>query len=90
MKEYSPYLQIQKINNSSLPLPALYLSSGLVDSRVPYWEPLKFIAQARSCLDEQSNSKIVIRIGPGGHFEANGLNQSAEWMAFLVDSLLFK
>ena len=93
MKQYSPYLQLQKVvelknlQNRAVNLPSLYLSSGKADSRVPYWEPLKFAAQARSGLDEKTNANIVIRVGEGGHFEASGVNATAEWMSFLVYQL---
>ncbi len=75
MLKYSPYLNM----DSSSP-PALYVSSGLEDSRVPFWEPIKYVAKWRSL----GHDRIMLRVNKGGHF-ISSIHESAEWIAFVVD-----
>ena len=88
MKEYSPYHNIPNPPNGKPPalVPACYISSGLKDSRVPFWEPLKFIAKLRTS-NIDSDGEILMRVDKGGHFTAKDYEEAAEWMAFLVTSL---
>lgn len=80
MIEYSPYYNIKA---TSTQFPAIYFSSGLTDSRVPYWEPLKFIAKVRkySCKRD-----ILMRITSGGHFSASLINDKVEWITFALQN----
>jgi oligopeptidase B len=62
MLDYSPYDNIY----SGMRIPPIYISAGLEDSRVPYWEPVKFIAKLRT---SQSNSQnVLLRVTGTGHF----------------------
>lgn len=48
LKSYSPYDNIKDQE-----YPHLYISSGLHDQRVTYWEPLKFVAKLRPIMDDK-------------------------------------
>ncbi|MGX9080627.1 prolyl oligopeptidase family serine peptidase, partial [Klebsiella pneumoniae] len=42
MRRLSPYDNLQR-----QPYPPVYVTAGLHDSQVPYWEPLKWVARLR-------------------------------------------
>jgi oligopeptidase B len=70
MKAYSPY-----DNVAPLPYPAMFVTSGLNDPRVQYWEPAKWVAKLRACTT--SGQPIVLRTemdaghgGPSGRYDA--------------------
>ena len=79
---YSPYDNIQ-----AREYPPMYVSGGLNDPRVTYWEPAKWTAKMRH-LKTDSNL-LVMRINMGaGHFANSGrygrLKDYAEEYAFLL------
>jgi len=83
MKSYSPYDNIKH-----QPYPNIFVTSGLHDSQVQYWEPTKWVAKLRT--HNESNNKILLRTnmdaghgGASGRFEA--LREEAEQMAFLFE-----
>ena len=79
MIEYSPYDNI----HSGMRLPSIYISAGLEDSRVPYWEPVKFIAKLR---DSQSSSQnVLLRVTGTGHFATQ--HEWTEIYAFILNVL---
>jgi oligopeptidase B len=83
MKSYSPYDNVkQQI------YPNLYVTSGLHDSQVQFWEPTKWVAKLRAA--NQGNHKILLRTnmeaghgGASGRFES--LKEHAEEFVFLFD-----
>lgn len=79
MRKYSPYHLIapQKI-------PFTYVSCGMLDSRVPYWEPMKFVSKWRFTNPDSSN--IINRINQKGHFISD-TEETAEWIAFVITAL---
>jgi oligopeptidase B len=48
IRSYSPYDNIKPQQ-----YPHVYMSSGLYDQRVTYWEPLKFVAKLRNIMKDQ-------------------------------------
>ena len=60
IKSYSPYDNIRK-----QPYPHLYISSGLYDQRVTYWEPLKFIAKLREYKTDDNISLLKMNMNAG-------------------------
>nr|WP_232827484.1 S9 family peptidase [Winogradskyella aurantiaca] len=83
MKSYSPY-----DNVGEKTYPHIFVSSGLHDSQVQYWEPTKWVAKLRET--NLSDHKILLRTnmdaghgGASGRFEA--LKEDAEEYAFLFD-----
>jgi oligopeptidase B len=85
MLSYSPYDNVRE-----QVYPALYVTTGLWDSQVQYWEPLKWIARLRA--HAQGDRPRVLRAdmdaghgGKSGRFV--GEEQTAEEYAFLLDQL---
>ena len=83
MKSYSPYDNIKHQE-----YPNLYVSSGLHDSQVQYWEPTKWVAKLRNY--KQGENVLLLRTnmdaghgGASGRFEA--LKETAEEYAFILD-----
>lgn len=85
MMSYSPI-----DNVSAKPYPHTLVTAGLNDSRVAYWEPMKWVATLRE--NTTSGKPILLKCEMGaGHFSASDryrfLKERAFDYAFLVDSL---
>jgi oligopeptidase B len=83
MKSYSPYDNVQKIN-----YPNIYVSTGLHDSQVQYWEPAKWVAKLRQY--KTNNKQLFLDInmdtghgGASGRFES--LKEVAKEFSFLFN-----
>ncbi|KAJ3258092.1 hypothetical protein HK103_002806 [Boothiomyces macroporosus] len=76
MLEYSPYHNMKEQS-----FPALYVSCGIEDSRVPFFEPLKFVAKVRNN-KKDSRKPIIIKIEKEGHF----MNERGiiEYLSFVI------
>ena len=82
IRSYSPYDNIKAQD-----YPAQYVSGGLNDPRVTYWEPAKWTAKMRSL--KTDNNLVVLKINMGaGHAGKSGrftrLEERAEEYAFLL------
>ena len=82
IKSYSPYDNI-----AAGDYPPMYVSGGLNDPRVTYWEPAKWTAKMRQM--KTDNNLLVMRINMGaGHFANSGrygrLKDYAEEYAFML------
>jgi oligopeptidase B len=83
MKSYSPYDNVK-----ALDYPNMYISTGLHDSQVQYWEPAKWVAKLRAM---KTNDKLLFldtnmdagHGGASGRFEA--LKELAKEFSFLLD-----
>jgi oligopeptidase B len=83
MKSYSPY---DNVKNQMYP--NLYVSTGLHDSQVQYWEPAKWVAKLR---DQDKNKNLIFldtnmsagHGGASGRFES--LKEVAKEWTFLLD-----
>ncbi|MBC7605672.1 MAG: S9 family peptidase [Burkholderiales bacterium] len=83
MRSYSPY-----DNVAAHDYPNLYVSTGLHDSQVQYWEPAKWVAKLRAT---KTNDKVLFldtnmdagHGGASGRFEA--LKELAKEFSFLLD-----
>ncbi|MCA0349117.1 MAG: S9 family peptidase [Bacteroidetes bacterium] len=83
MKRYSPY-----DNVVAQDYPNIYISTGLHDSQVQYWEPAKWIAKLRVL--KTNNNQLYLDVnmdaghgGASGRFEA--LKEIAKEYCFLLD-----
>jgi oligopeptidase B len=82
IKSYSPYDNIREQH-----YPAMFITGGLHDPRVAYWEPAKWVAKLRE--HQQAAHPILLKIqmsaghgGLSGRYQA--LNEVAEEFAFVV------
>ena len=83
MLSYSPYDNIKKQN-----YPNMYVSTGLHDSQVQYWEPAKWVAKLRTMKTNDSVLYLDTNMeaghgGASGRFEA--LKELAKEFSFLLD-----
>ena len=88
MKSYSPY-----DNVIAQDYPNLYISTGLHDSQVQYWEPAKWIAKLRELRTNNNQLYLDINMetghgGASGRFEA--LKELAKEFTFLLDLIGIK
>ncbi|WP_026961795.1 S9 family peptidase [Alicyclobacillus herbarius] len=85
MKSYSPY-----DNVTAKPYPHLYVTAGLNDPRVAYWEPAKWVARLRATKTDDGVLVLKTHMG-AGHFGSSGrlnrLRETAEMFAFLLDKI---
>lgn len=83
MKSYSPYDNVE-----AKPYPNMYVSTGLHDSQVQYWEPAKWVAKLRD-LKTDTNFLFLDTNMDAGHGGASGrfeaLKELAKEFAFLFD-----
>jgi oligopeptidase B len=88
MLSYSPYDNVK-----AQAYPAMYVSTGLWDSQVQYYEPAKWVARLRA--RKTDSNPLLFRTnmeaghgGKSGRFER--YRQQAEWAAFTLDTLKVK
>ena len=83
MKSYSPYDNIKRQS-----YPHMYISTGLHDSQVQYWEPAKWVAKLR-VFKTDSNYLFLDTNMEAGHGGASGrfeaLKELAKEFSFLLD-----
>lgn len=85
MKSYSPYDNVE-----AKEYPHLYVTTGLNDPRVGYWEPAKWVARLREM--KTDDHIIVMKTNMGaGHFGESGrfnqLKEVAALYAFVLDKI---
>ena len=85
MLGYSPY-----DNLKAQAYPAMFVSTGLWDAQVGYWEPAKYVARLRDL--DTSNAPVVFRINlEAGHGGKSGrfrkYREQAEMYSFMLDQL---
>jgi oligopeptidase B len=83
MLSYSPYDNLRRGA-----YPAMYVATGLWDSQVQYWEPVKYVARLRA--RRTNDAPLVLRVNlEAGHGGRSGRLQHyeeiAEEWAFLLD-----
>ncbi len=91
MLTYSPYDNVTGQNPDGTPrtYPDLFVTAGLNDPRVSYWEPAKWVAKLRSV---SPTTRVLLHTelgaghgGPSGRYEA--WKEEALVLAFLLDAL---
>ena len=83
MKSYSPYDNVKPKN-----YPNMFITTGLHDSQVQYWEPAKWVAKLRVSKTDKNILLLNTNMdaghgGASGRFEA--LKELAKEFAFLLD-----
>ena len=85
MKSYAPYENV-----TAQAYPAIFVTAGLNDPRVSYWEPAKWVAKLRATKTNDRPLLLKTNLG-SGHFGASGryeyLKETAIEYAFLLDVL---
>lgn len=85
MKSYSPYDNVEAKD-----YPHMYITTGLNDPRVAYWEPAKWAALLRAVKTDDNTLVLKTNMG-AGHFGASGrfnhLKESAACYAFILEKL---
>ena len=83
MKSYSPYDNVKP-----QAYPNMYISTGLHDSQVQYWEPAKWVAKLRTL--KTNNTLLFLDTnmdaghgGASGRFES--IKELAKEFSFLLD-----
>ncbi len=91
MLTYSPYDNVtgQNTDGTSRTYPDLFVTAGLNDPRVSFWEPAKWVAKLRAVTPR---TKVLLRTelgaghgGPSGRYDA--WKEEALVLAFLLDAL---
>lgn len=85
MKSYSPYDNVER-----RAYPAMYVSAGLNDPRVGFWEPAKWVARHRV---QRTDGNVVVlktemdagHAGPSGRYDA--WKDEAQVQAFILSSV---
>lgn len=85
MKSYSPYDNVHECS-----YPNMYITAGLNDQRVTYWEPAKWAQKLRDF--NLGASDVLLKVNMGeGHFGKSGrynsLMETAEEYSYLVGNL---
>ena len=92
MRGYSPYDNVRSTDEGGNPVryPPLFVTAGLHDSRVGFWEPAKWVAKLRAA---NPDNRAVLRTelgaghgGPSGRYDA--WRDEARIYAFLLDALV--
>ncbi|WP_235782412.1 prolyl oligopeptidase family serine peptidase [Peribacillus psychrosaccharolyticus] len=85
MRSYSPYDNVE-----AKAYPHMYVTTGLNDPRVGYWEPAKWVARLRELKIDDNTLVLKTNMG-AGHFGASGrfnqLRELAEGYAFIFSKL---
>jgi len=85
IRSYSPY-----DNVAAQAYPPIYVSAGLNDPRVTYWEPAKWVARLRASKTDD-NVVLLDTEMEAGHGGASGryksLDEIATWYAFVIRAL---
>ena len=85
IKSYSPY-----DNVGPKPYPAFFVTAGLNDPRVGYWEPAKWVQRLRECSTTEERVLLKVEMGaghmgPSGRYDA--WRDEALVYAFAIDTV---
>ncbi|KAM9953739.1 hypothetical protein ACTFIR_008831 [Dictyostelium discoideum] len=101
IKQYDPYILLDdpKIQSSLKSLPNLYITCSTSDYRVPFWQPLKWVAKLRNKLkslthgdDDDNNNSPLILLGvddDSGHFGPNDRNSLTKKWSFDLSFIFY-
>ena len=85
MRTYSPYDNVARAMR-----PALFVTAGLNDQRVGYWEPAKWVARLRERAEGPAPVLLKTELG-AGHAGASGRydewRDEAQVLAFVINAV---
>ncbi|ORE09065.1 hypothetical protein BCV72DRAFT_248385 [Rhizopus microsporus var. microsporus] len=93
---YSPYENISnELFDNNKSLPSLFITGGMKDQRVAYWQPLKFVARLRHFTPPTYNKSTTLlkldldsgHFGGGSSEQETRLSEVAEQIAFLISEV---
>ncbi|KAG0187414.1 hypothetical protein DFQ28_006378 [Apophysomyces sp. BC1034] len=89
IESYSPYENVPEKGTS---FPSVFVTAGLKDQRVAYWQPLKFVARLRDRIPSTSKSVLLSIDLDRGHFGGGAeqevrLSEAAQQVAFLISQV---
>ncbi|KAI8077145.1 prolyl oligopeptidase [Thamnidium elegans] len=96
IRSYSPYENVSsKLFKSESPLPSLFVTGGMKDQRVAYWQPLKYVARIRHFTPPAYDSTNTLlkmdldkgHFGGGGSEQDSRLSDVAEQITFLISQV---
>lgn len=85
IRTYSPYDNVKK-----QAYPAIFMTGGLTDPRVTYWEPLKWIAKLRHHHTGEAPLFLQMNMGAGhagGSAREEQIRENAVCLSFIIDQL---
>jgi oligopeptidase B len=82
MRSYSPYDNIER-----KAYPAMLVTTGLNDSQVMYWEPVKYVAKLRAYKTDSNPLLLKVNMG-AGHGGASGRYDAITERAFITAWML--
>ncbi|TVQ89254.1 MAG: S9 family peptidase [Deltaproteobacteria bacterium] len=85
LRSYAPYENV-----CPKPYPATYVTAGLNDPRVGYWEPAKWVQKLRACTtsDEPVLFRVHLGAGHAGKSGRYGQLEDLSWeLSFVIDKL---
>ena len=84
MRSYSPYDNVRAAR-----YPSMFVTTGLEDPRVGYWEPVKWVQRLRSA---DAGNRVLLKVeveaghgGPSGRYDA--WRDDAQMYAFVLDAV---
>ncbi|GFR50746.1 hypothetical protein Agub_g13012 [Astrephomene gubernaculifera] len=82
--EWSPYDGLSG-SRPGPPFPALFVRVGLYDTKVPYWDPAKYMARLRSLGHGRTDpTLLVMQVKLGGHEAYDSVKEDAARCAFVL------
>ncbi len=85
-KSYSPYENVRPVK-----YPKLLVTSGMNDPRVPFWEPVKWVARMRDIGAEDNTIMLRTKLSEGhrgSYARYDTIGEEALKLAFVVDGIL--
>ncbi|UCE91733.1 MAG: S9 family peptidase [Methanobacteriota archaeon] len=84
-KSYSPYENVRPVR-----YPKLFVTSGMNDPRVPFWEPIKWVARIRDIGAEENTIMLRTKMSEGhhgSHARYDSMKEEALKLAFIAEDV---
>ena len=84
-KSYSPYENVRPVK-----YPSLFVTSGMNDPRVPFWEPVKWVARMRDIGTKDNRFLLSTKMSEGhhgSHARYDSMKEEALKLAFVIEAV---